>query len=116
MLRRAQDGTKLLLTVVQALLAVESIVTILGMSYLLVLLVRVCKDRSSLFSVFLAVPNGFLKQLASKASKVSAAEEAESDGGCCFAGSCCASTWPALKHMTTSLVWCEPGPGVWMLV
>lgn len=77
---RAQEAATHLNQVVQTLLAVESIVTIFGMLYLGTLMKRVFKDRAGLFSVFLAIPNGFLKQLATKTVKVTAAEEPDSDG------------------------------------
>lgn len=78
--RRAQESTSHLSQVVQQLLAVETVSNLLTISYLIFLLKFAFSKRTSLYSVFLAVPNGFLKQLASKAVKVTAAEEAESDG------------------------------------
>lgn len=64
----------------QQLLAVETVFNLLTITYLIVLLKFAFSKRTSLYSVFLAVPNGFLKQLASKTVKVTAAEDADSDG------------------------------------
>jgi hypothetical protein len=63
------------------LMSVEGILVCLtAAAYVVWLMHRVSVQRAALFTVFLTIPNGFLKQLANKNIKLSA-EEDESDGG-----------------------------------
>ena len=63
------------------LMSAEGVVVCLSAAaYVVWLLRRVSVQRAALFTVFLTIPNGFLKQLANKNIKLSA-EEDESDGG-----------------------------------
>lgn len=77
---RAQDAIKQLQDIVLILLCVEGVLVCLSAAaYVVWLLHRVSVQRAALFTVFLTIPNGFLKTLANKNIKLSA-EEGDSDG------------------------------------
>ncbi len=78
---RAQSSIKQLQDIVLILLCVEGVLVCLSaVAYVVWLLYRVSVQRAALFTVFLTIPNGFLKTLANKNIKLSA-EEGDSDGG-----------------------------------
>jgi hypothetical protein len=84
--RRAQSNIRQLQQLVMILMSAEGVVLSLSAAaYVVWLLRRVSVQRAALFTVFLTIPNGFIKQLANKNIKLSA-EEDDSDGGRLAAG------------------------------
>jgi hypothetical protein len=83
---RAQAAIKQLQDIVLILLCIEGVLVCLSAAaYVVWLLYRVSVQRAALFTVFLTIPNGFLKTLANKNIKLSA-EEGDSDGEQLVAG------------------------------
>ena len=79
MLLQAQDETRSLKTLLIALLVLETILVLIGATgYILWLLVHVARSRAALFTVFLFVPSGLLKSLATQ-SVVLADPDADPD-------------------------------------
>ena len=75
---RAQSNIKQLQDMVLVLMAVEGVLVCLSAAaYVVWLLRRVSVQRAALFTVFLTIPNGFLKQLANRNIKVSAEEDGD---------------------------------------
>lgn len=84
---RAQKSIIRLQSLLLALLIVEgALAAVFAVAYVVWLLKQVAKHRSALFTVFLTIPNGFLRTLASRSVSIGNEEDAGSDDGeCCTA-------------------------------
>lgn len=85
---RTIDNTKIVQKALLALLCIEGAGCLfLAVAMLIRLLRSISVHRQALFSVFLAVPNSYLRTLASKSVSIGDEDADEEDGECAAAGS-----------------------------